>query len=122
MFSKLEQQIALLTEQQKSIQSMSENLTADCFDEDDRKIIQHKLQQISDTKRQVEESLQKKKEIYQTQIVGMEKQLSQRQKVLENCEQTQTVFKNFPDLLDFFARKQSNLSTSLATIKEQLQQ
>ena len=122
MFSKLEQQIKTLTDQQKSIQVLAENLNADCFDKEDRAIIQSKLRLIIDTKRQVEESLQKKKEIYQNQIVGMEKQLTQRQKVLESSDQAQTVFVNFPDVLEFFAHKQSELSGSLATIKEQIQQ
>ena len=121
LFAKLEAQIASLAEQQKMITILSEKMSAVCFDEEDRKIIQQKLQQISDTKSQVEDSLQKKREIYNTQIIGMEKQLVQRQKIFESCDQTQHLFKEFPDMLDFFARKQSNLSETLTKIKDQLQ-
>lgn len=121
LFAKLEAQIASLEEQQKMIRSLSDKMTAVCFDEEDRKIIQQKLQQISDTKTQVEDSLQKKREIYNTQIIGMEKQLTQRQKIFESCDQTQHLFKEFPDMLEFFARKQSNLSETLTKIKDQLQ-
>ncbi len=121
LFAKLEAQIASLAEQQKMITILSEKMSAGCFDEEDRKIIQQKLQQISDTKSQVEDSLQKKREIYNTQIIGMEKQLVQRQKIFESCDQTQHLFKEFPDMLDFFARKQSNLSETLTKIKDQLQ-
>ena len=121
LFAKLEAQIASLEEQQKMIRSLSDKMTEVCFDEEDRKIIQQKLQQISDTKTQVEDSLQKKREIYNTQIIGMEKQLTQRQKIFESCDQTQHLFKEFPDMLEFFARKQSNLSETLTKIKDQLQ-
>lgn len=122
LFAKLEAQISSLAEQQKLVTALSEKMTAACFDEEDRRIIQQKLQQISETKAQIEDSLQKKKEIYQTQIIGMEKQLTQRQKIFESCEQTQNLFREFPDVLDFFARKQSNLSDTLTKIKDQLQQ
>ncbi len=121
MFAKLETQIASLGEQEKAIGCLCQKIQSDCFDEEDRKMVQQKFLDICETKRQFEITLEKKKEIYQNQIVGLETRLQRRQHVLETFDKQQNVFKEFPDVLEYFARKQSRLNETLTSIKQQLE-
>ncbi len=118
MFSKLEANIRALEAQQTAISALAEQLQADCFDDEDRATVQQKLVSVTESKAKVEATLARKREIYKTQILGMEQQLSQRHSKLET---QQAVFEAFPDVLEYFARKQSVLTESLASIKTHLQ-
>jgi hypothetical protein len=119
LFVKLEKQIQELANQQKGLLLLVEKVKSNCFDEEDRQLVAQKLQSVIDTKKAIELTLQKKRDIYQNQIIGMEQQLKQRQQLLESQE---TIFKDFPDVLDFFAKKQTQLNQTLLSIKDQLQQ
>jgi prolyl oligopeptidase PreP (S9A serine peptidase family) len=121
MFAKLQMQIANLVAQQQSMATLGQHLKSDYFDEEDRQMVQQKLLDIAETKRQLEITLVRKQEIYKNQIQGLETQLQRRQKVLESVDKKQSLFKEFPDVLEYFAKKQSRLNETLISIKDQLQ-
>jgi hypothetical protein len=119
MFSKQEQQIASVMKREKTLQILHEKLQAACFDVDDRQIVQAKIMQLQELRNQLEVVLAKNREIYKTQVQGVEKQLIQREQALTEVDK---VFIDFPDLLEFFANKQKQLQESLALVTSQLQE
>ena len=121
MFAKLHTRIANLEKQHQIMETLSQHLKTDFFDDEDRAMVSRKLTTISETKRQLEITLHRKQEIYTTQIQGLETQLQKRQRVLEALDKQERVFKEFPDLLEYFARRQSKLGETLVSIKDQLQ-
>lgn len=123
MFIELESNIEDLNKQEKSLLALQEQMDkADCFDDDDLKLIESKLSELQSRRKKLESTLAKKREIYQKKIKGMERQILKRQQTLEHIDKKQAVFREFPDVLDYFARKQSKLNDSLASLKHSLQQ
>lgn len=121
MFDKLQSQISALGQQQQAMATLVQHLETDFFDEEDMSMVQQKLLDITETKRQFEITLARKQEIYKNQIQGLETQLQKRQKVLESVDKQHSVFKEFPDILEYFARKQSRMNETLISVKDQLQ-
>ena len=121
MFAKLQARIASLDKQHQIMETLSQHLKTDFFDDEDRAMVSQKLTTIAETKRQLEITLHRKQEIYTTQIQGLETQLQKRQRVLEALDKQERVFREFPDLLEYFARRQSKLGETLVIIKDQLQ-
>ena len=67
LFVKLEKQIQELANQQKGLLTLVEKVKSNCFDEEDRQLVAKKLQSVIDTKKAIELTLQKKRDIYQNQ-------------------------------------------------------
>ena len=119
MFAKQEHQISMLNKHERTLQILFEKLSDACFDGDDRALVQDKLNQIKTLKGQLELALAKNKEIYNTQVEGVEKQLLRRETCLK---QVDDVFVQFPELLQYFAVKQKTLRENLTLITNQLQE
>ena len=113
--------IESLSQQHRSVDSFAQSIRTDCFDEEDRKVIDKKIADIVAAKKAQERLLKQKQDIYKNQIVHLETQLTQRQRVLESSETQDRVFKEFPDILEYFARKQAKLTDALSSIKTDLQ-
>jgi hypothetical protein len=122
MFVKLEAQIKSLSKQEQDFITLAEQLVSSVFDDEDRRMVHRKILEIQGTRQLMEQTLAKKKEIYKNQIMGMEQQLQARQQALETFDKERKIFQQFPDVLEFFARKQSRLIETLTAIRDQLQQ
>ena len=120
LFDKLEAEIKHLALQENNLNVLVTYVAGESFDDEDRTMVHNKLMQITSTKKHLDEVLVKKKEIYHTQVKIMEERLTNRKMNLEDFSKKSNVFKDFPDVLDFFARKQSRLNESLASIKAKL--
>lgn len=121
MFIKVEGQIQTLAKQEQGLLTLAGQLQDAVFDDEDRRMVGKKILEIQNTKEVLEKTLAKKKEIYKNQIQGMEEHLQARQQVLENFDVQQKIFHEFPDVLEFFARKQTRLTETLTTIRDELQ-
>jgi hypothetical protein len=122
LFGKLENQIKSLVTQEESLAQLATYVNSEIFDDEDRAMVRNKQMHITSTKKQLEEVLFKKKDIYNTQVKIMENRLSERQSKLEDFGKKTSLFNDFPDVLEFFARKQSRLNTSLGSVKTKLTQ
>ena len=122
LFSKLENEIKSLAAQEENLSKFATYVNSDTFDDEDRTMVRNKQMHISTTKRNLEEVLSKKKDIYNTQVKMMEHKLVERQSKLENFGKNTTLFNDFPDVLEFFARKQSRLNETLGSVKKKLTQ
>lgn len=123
MFIKLEGQIKRLNEKEQGLLTLANQLNADVFDNEDRKIVSQKIIETRDMKQTLEVTLIKKRKIYKNQIQGVEQHLKAREQKLEQFDKTQgIIFQEFPDVLEFFARKQTRLNEALVGIREKLQE
>ena len=120
LFVKLEDEIRLLTQQEQNLATLASYVAGEAFDDEDRSTVRNKQMHIAATKRHLMEVLVKKKEIYHTQIKMMQARLDDRKTHLEDFSKNSSLFTDFPDVLDFFARKQSRLNETLSTIKDKL--
>lgn len=120
IFAKLDAEIKLLEKQGANLTTLANHVSSEAFDDEDRRMVHDKQVYIASTKKHLQEVLDKKKEIYHTQIKTMETRLSHRQAQLETFSKENTVFQDFPDVLEFFARKQNRLTETLATVREKL--
>jgi hypothetical protein len=120
LFSKLENEIKSLAAQEENLLKFATYVNSETFDDEDRTMVRNKQMHISSTKRHLEEVLSKKKDIYNTQVKMMEQKLVERQSKLEDFGKNTTLFNDFPDVLEFFARKQSRLNETLGSVKKKL--
>ena len=120
LFSKLENEIKSLAAQEENLLRFATYVNSETFDDEDRTMVRNKQMHISSTKRHLEEVLSKKKDIYNTQVKMMEQKLVERQSKLEDFGKNTTLFNDFPDVLEFFARKQSRLNETLGSVKKKL--
>lgn len=118
MFSKQEKQIKVLEQHEKSLLILLETLKASCFDDEDRNFVRDDLTKIHELKTDFETKLAQKKEIYKTQVQGVERNLKQREVCLQ---QANKVFEEHPDLLVYFVNKQKQLQDSLKSVVDYLQ-
>jgi hypothetical protein len=120
LFVKLENQISELIQQEENLRVFADFVTTDAFDDEDRNTVRAKHVHITQTKQHLQEVLTKKKDIYNTQIKTMEIRLQQRQLQLEDFGKKTRVFEAFPDVIEYFAKKQARLNESLTGVKEKL--
>jgi hypothetical protein len=120
LFSKLENEIKSLAAQEENLLKFATYVNSETFDDEDRTMVRNKQMHNSSTKRHLEEVLSKKKDIYNTQVKMMEQKLVERQSKLEDFGKNTTLFNDFPDVLEFFARKQSRLNETLGSVKKKL--
>lgn len=117
MFERLENEINQLSTEESQLTKILETITASsCFDQQDKDLILQKLNQIRESREQVQVILQHKKQIYHDHVIKMEKQIEERSQILKDI----SGFENFPEILKFFAVKQNQLSDNLEEIKTQI--
>jgi hypothetical protein len=122
LFGGLEKQIRDLTQYTVSLLAFHHHLKQTCFDQEDEQFVLVKLQQAQQVKDGLERTLARKREIYDKQVRVMETQLSTRQQQLEGFGGANALFSAFPDVLEYFAKKQARLQESLLAIRQKLQE
>lgn len=122
LFGKLEKQIHDLNQYISQLTAFGKHLQQSCFDQEDEKFIVVKLQQAQQVKEGLERTLFRKREIYNNQVKVMEAQLTLRQQQLEGFNGAGQLFEAFPDVLDYFAKKQARLQESLGSIRQKLRE
>lgn len=121
LFQKYEKEIVTLGRRYAQLDDLRRAMkTQECFDSEDEKMMVSKLAELAEAKKHFEIVLAKKKAIYESSIQNMEQHIQTRQQTLESFEQKTQFFQNFPDVLEFFVRKQGRLSESLQDIKRKL--
>lgn len=86
-----------------------------CFDEEDMKLVNTKLESEKKYLLQKVKEIEKKRSIYDNALKCVKEMVDTRQTVLENIEDN--VFDNYPDILNFFTEKQDSLNNELETIE-----
>lgn len=120
MFAKLESQMKEVANYENNLKQLSQDILGKEFDEEDRKIVKIKLDEVILLKNQLSKELNHKQNIYHNQIKSMENKLDQRKIKLDSLSKKTNVFQQFPDMLDYFARKQTTLNTTLEKVKNKL--
>jgi len=120
LFEKLENEIKTLQDQSNGLDQLYRCIGRDVFDDEDREIVKKQQMSTATTKVELEQSLMKKKNIYHTKIKSMELRLQDRQLQLEEFSKQSSLFREFPDVLDFFVRKQHRLNETIASIRQKL--
>ena len=90
------------------------------FDQEDIQSIEKVIHQYQQQLKTLEQELLQKKHIYQDTIVSLEETLEVRQSVLEQMDNKSQILAKHPDLMQFFVRKQANLTHVLEKTKTQL--
>ena len=122
LFDQLEKQITDLNGQIHRLMELGKCMKEECFDEEDQQMVLYKIQESQQIKQSLEYTLAQKKDIYNTQVKVMERQLQKRKRSLEDLDERSRLFETFPDILKYFVQKQTRLEHSLQGIKEKLQQ
>ena len=119
MFEKQEEEIRRIEKKEKLLQEFYDILNdSDCFEDEERKVVLEKLQKLQEFRALLQTTLENNKEIYNNQIKGVEKTLTDREHCLVKADK---VFVEFPDLLDYFTSKQVSLTQNLNQITSSLQ-
>ena len=118
MFEPLQRKIADVKAQITVIGNLVAELGPECFDDEDRRIVQEKVSQLTETQNEWQADLDRKQNIYETQIRGLESDLAARREVLQKIDESKQCFRDFPDLLQFFVQKQKRLQKNLLQIKK----
>ena len=87
------------------------------FDSEDKQTIQMKLTQMIATRDNLQRNLLHRQKVYEEQVSVMQNQLNLRQQKLESFDTKTKFFASFPDVLEFFAKKQATMSNKLEQVK-----
>lgn len=120
MFKHLEAKVEEIASLQNSLEIFLDELKATGFDQEDRARVKEKLVDIKKEKAELQKTLNRKKHVYETQIKEVENQLNEREQHLNKLCAQSDVFRTFPDILNYFAEKQSRLNANLEEIRFQL--
>ena len=118
MFAALEAQLVKVNTQLEELIKFSSLIIQPCFDKDDQKLVACKVKEVTELKTLLEETLKKRRLIYQTQVCVVEEHIGAREEVFQHSSE---LFDEFPDILEYFVKKQDNLKTNLDGIKTRLQ-
>lgn len=116
VFARFETDISDINKKIGCMLAMAENLSADCFDNEDRRMVVNKIQALIIQKDSLEKQLKYRKDIYNTKVKVLEKHVKKRKKLLDGVKNIQY----FPDILDFFAEKQAKMQSELEIVKNQI--
>ena len=122
IFQQLELQISQLHEHIEHLLKLGQFMGNGFFDDEDKKMILSKISEAQQVKQGLEKTLVEKQHIYNNHVRVMETQLVSRRNALEQFDKDTGLFKIFPDVLDYFAKKQTRLQGTLQTIKQQLKE
>jgi len=123
LFNDLEQQIKDIDKYITGLTSFHGLVSKNCFDNEDHEFVAVKIQQATQLREGLSDTLIRKREIYENQVMTMEQQLQSRQTNMEEFLELSgsgELFDAFPDVLEFFAKKQARLEESLGAIKRKL--
>lgn len=90
------------------------------FDTEDRETLKIKRRQLEETRNGLQRTYDHRKNIYDQQVQAMQRSLNARQSILNGVDKETKIFNTFPELLTFFAAKQTNLNSQLEGVKKKL--
>lgn len=119
-FTTLTDEIAGIKEKLHQIDTLLGKLEGEAFDDDDRTFVRNKKEELYKVWQQRTAELEKKQEIYRTQIAVFANKIAMRKSVLSSFSQECPLFSDDKEFLDYFARKQVVLNDQLAAVKDEL--
>ena len=120
LFAPLEQKISELQEDLAHFRTLVKCMTPGLFDQEDEQKVLTKIVQIESEEKSLQTELTQKVDIYNNHVRSVESQLATRKATLEKFDQETKLFAKFPDVLGYFAEKQSKLQSQVESVKEKL--
>ena len=120
VFDKLQQEIDVIRQQEKEVRGLQDKMTAaGCFDKEDIATVG----QVAVFQNQKGDALTKqlefKKNLYCDCLVKIEQSLKSRSQLLQTQAKT---LQNFPEILEYFAKKQASLEDQITAVKKAILQ